>query len=161
MRVLLSVLLVGLLPAVTMAQSSDSLEFRLDAHRWEHRVLLVFVPPDGERMGNEQENWLSETDDDFRDRDLLLVTVQHGGKGTVRTAPGAKRRPITKAAVERLYGRFDVPTDGFRVVLVGKDGMEKRREVEPVAPRVIFDTIDGMPMRQRELRERDDSSEGS
>ncbi|MCS4120976.1 hypothetical protein GGP45_001318 [Salinibacter ruber] len=52
-----------------------------------------------------------------------------------------------------------MPDDAFRVVLVGKDGTEKRREAEPVSARSVFDTIDAMPMRQREMREQDGGGE--
>jgi len=52
-----------------------------------------------------------------------------------------------------------VAPDAFRVVLVGKDGTEKRRDAEPVAARSLFDTIDAMPMRQREMREQDGGGE--
>lgn len=161
MRVIAAVLLLSALPIRVMAQSSDSLDFRLDAHRWEHRLLAVFVPEDDAEAREEQENWLAETDDGFRDRDLLLITLQKGSGGTARKAPGAPPTPITHAAVDRLYRRFDVPPDAFRVVLVGKDGTEKQRAVAPVAPRAVFDTIDSMPMRQRELRERDESNGGA
>lgn len=161
MRVIAAVLLLSALPILVMAQSSDSLDFRLDAHRWEHRLLLVFVPEDDAEAKVEQENLLAETGDGFRDRDLLLITVQKGTEGTVRKAPGAAPSAITQAAVDRLYRRIDVPPDEFRVVLVGKDGTEKQRAVAPVSPRAIFDTIDSMPMRQRELRERGDSDGGS
>jgi hypothetical protein len=44
------------------------------------------------------------------------------------------------------------------VILVGKDGTEKRRNAAPVTARSIFDTIDAMPMRQREMREDDGGS---
>lgn len=141
-----------------MAQpSSDSLDFRLDAHRWEHRVLVIFVPDGDEERLEEQEDRLAGSDEGFRDRDLLLLTV-HESEGHVRKTPGAEPLFLTEAAVNRLYQRFDVPVDDFRVILVGKDGTEKRRAVSPVDTRSIFDTIDGMPMRQRELRERDDSN---
>jgi hypothetical protein len=78
-------------------------------------------------------------------------------RGTHRPVPGADPQPLAEAAVRRLRERFDVAPDVFRVVLVGKDGTEKRRDAEPVTARSIFDTIDAMPMRQREMRE---SSEG-
>lgn len=141
-------------PLVAMAQSeSDPADFRLEAHRWEHRLLFVFVPAAGDSALATQEERFSGHDVGFRDRDLWLLTVWGGAEGTLREAPGTPPRPLTAAAVERLYDRFDVPVDAFRVVLVGKDGTEKRRDAEPVTVRSVFDTIDGMPMRQREMRE--------
>jgi hypothetical protein len=140
-----------------MAQSSpDTVDFRLDAHQWEHRLLFVFVPEEASDQLDAQEEAFDGTDAGFRDRDLLLITLTQASDGTVRDAPGAGARPLSDAAVQRLYDRFNVPGDAFRVVLVGKDGTEKRRDAEPVATRSIFDTIDAMPMRQREMREDSD-----
>ena len=42
---------------------------------------------------------------------------------------------------------------GYSLLLVGKDGGEKRRELLPVSVHKIYAQIDGMPMRQREMRD--------
>lgn len=137
-----------------MAQSpSDSVDFRLEAHQWEHRLLFVFAPTAAADSLAAQERRFDGHDPGFRDRDLRLLTLHGPADGTIRAAPGAEARSLTAASAERLYERFDVPADAFRVVLVGKDGTEKRRNAEPVTTRSIFDTIDAMPMRQREMRE--------
>jgi hypothetical protein len=132
---------------------ADSVDFRLDAHRWEHRLLFVFAPSDTAEALSVQEEAFEGQDAGFRDRDLLLLTITGDTAGTLRDGPDAEPRPLTDAAVRRLCDHFGVPADAFRVVLVGKDGTEKRRDAEPVTPRSIFDTIDAMPMRQREMRD--------
>jgi hypothetical protein len=157
MRSLLAALALSLLALPTMADApTDSLNFRLDAHRWEHRLLLVFAP-EADSARPDQEAQLDGSDAGFRDRDLLLLTITGPENGTVREAPGDDPRSLTEAAVRRLYDHFGVPTDAFRVVLVGKDGTEKRRDAEPVTARSLFDTIDAMPMRQRELQEKSET----
>ena len=50
--------------------------------------------------------------------------------------------------------RFGVEDGTFAAVLVGKDGGEKHRSAGPIAHRKLFDLIDAMPMRQREIRSR-------
>jgi hypothetical protein len=40
------------------------------------------------------------------------------------------------------------------VILVGKDGTEKRREQTPIELADIFNQIDAMPMRQQEMKQR-------
>jgi hypothetical protein len=44
--------------------------------------------------------------------------------------------------------------DGFAALLVGKDGGVKRTSYEPLDTDDLFDQIDQMPMRRREMRER-------
>ena len=41
---------------------------------------------------------------------------------------------------------------GFTVILIGKNGGEKKRFLEPVQPAALFDIIDQMPMRRREMK---------
>jgi len=131
----------------------DSVDFRLDAHRWEHRLLFVFAPSaEADPLATQQEAFNGHAAG-FRDRDLLLLTITGEARGHLQEEAGAEPQPLTEAAVDRLYDHFGVPLDAFRVVLVGKDGTEKRRDAEPVTTRSVFDTIDAMPMRQREMRE--------
>jgi hypothetical protein len=146
-------LLLALALTAMSPTPSDSVDVRLDEHRWEHRPLVVFAGEGHSDALEAQEEALAGTDEGFRDRDMLLITVRAEGTSRIRRAPSGDARPLTDAAVRRLQERFDVPSDAFRVILVGKDGTEKRRETEPVAARVLFDQIDAMPMRQREMRE--------
>ena len=50
--------------------------------------------------------------------------------------------------------QLDLNEDVFSVILIGKDGGVKLRSAEPVSAEAIFGLIDGMPMRQREMRNR-------
>ena len=49
--------------------------------------------------------------------------------------------------------KFSVRQGSFLVILIGKDGEEKMRR-QKVNLTEIFAVIDGMPMRQREMKER-------
>ena len=153
MRQFLSLVILALLPAITMATPADSVDFRVEDHRWEHRLLFVFAPSNTSEALIQQEEAFANHDAGFRDRALLLLTVTGNDQGTHRTVPGSEPRPLTGASARQLRERFDVAPDAFRVVLVGKDGTEKRRDAESVTARSIFDTIDAMPMRQREMRD--------
>lgn len=42
----------------------------------------------------------------------------------------------------------------FEAVLVGKDGGEKLHSATPITAERLFETIDAMPMRRQELRQR-------
>ncbi len=147
MTALTLILALGMVPP--SSASSDSTEFRLDDHRWTHRLLFVFASSRDAEPYVEQVKRLAGTQGGFRERDLLLIEVMDEGPSRVSTDT------LSAASEERLRDRFDVPPSAFRVVLVGKDGTEKRRDETPVTAQSIFETIDAMPMRQREMREDD------
>jgi hypothetical protein len=115
-------------------------------HRWSHRLLFVFAPSPHDERFKQQVARLSNASDGMSERDLLLVSVVTGGPSQ------ANGRPLTTGAAQRLRERFNIAPPAFRIVLVGKDGTEKRRDEAPVSARSLFDTIDAMPMRQREMR---------
>jgi hypothetical protein len=131
----------------TASTAPDSIDFRLEDHRWTHRLLFVFAPSRDAEPYVEQVKRLAGTQGRFRERDLLLIEVVNEGPSRVSTDT------LTASSESRLRDRFDVSSSAFRVVLVGKDGTEKRRDEWPVAAQSIFETIDAMPMRQREMRE--------
>ena len=55
-------------------------------------------------------------------------------------------------AADAARSRFGIGRETFTAVLVGKDGGEKFRSTEPVQPQDLFDRIDAMPTRRREMR---------
>ena len=59
---------------------------------------------------------------------------------------------LPEQTARALIKRFPC-SKGFAVYLVGKDGGTKLTGVEPVNPLEIYQLIDSMPMRQREIRE--------
>ena len=145
-------LLFFALPAANAQSRMDAdAPFSLDRYQWEHRVLLVFAPT-AEHEGYGTQMALFEGEEaGFKDRDL--VTIHVFGKGESH----AEGEALSEADAEGLRERFDVGSGAFQVVLVGKDGTEKRRDRAPVRTSALFDEIDAMPMRQREMREQQDS----
>jgi hypothetical protein len=154
MRTVLAALVVCCLtiPLAMSASPADSVDVRLDAHRWTHRLLFVFAPSTTHDAFQAQMDALAEADAGLRDRDMRLFTVVAEGTSRQRMVASDPGQPLTGASVRRLRDRFDVPMDAVRIILVGKDGSEKRRESDPVSVRALFDQIDAMPMRQREMR---------
>ena len=69
-------------------------------------------------------------------------------------SPPGGRAPTGHLSATVLRRHFAVPDDGFAAILVGKDGTEKLRSDTPVTPVTLFAAIDAMPMRQQELRDR-------
>lgn len=150
MRGLLFVVLFLFGSAVSLAQSdpSSTMSFDVDDHRWTHRLLLVFAPSDEHPQLLEQRQMATGFVEGFRDRDLLFISVLEKGESL------ADNRPIDQASVEKLRARYGIESDDFAVILVGKDGTEKRRSGRPVPIEDLFEQIDQMPMRMRELQQR-------
>lgn len=147
MRVLVVVTFLAC-AAAAPAQPSPPMSFDEAAHQWVHRLLYVFAPSDEHPDLLAQRQLLDGTADGVRDRDLLIVTVIERGESRVDGAA------MDVASADRLRTTHDVVPGEFAVILVGKDGTEKRRSAGPLAPEALFEQIDRMPMRQREMRER-------
>ena len=98
---------------------------------------MLFAPSDQDESYTRQRALLEGHEAAFEDRDLLAIHLVEDGPDEA-----AERR------------RFGVEPAAFAAVLVGKDGTEKFRSHEPVRPRTLFDLIDAMPMRRREMRDR-------
>lgn len=99
-------------------------------------MVLIFTPSDTDAKYVRQRNLLQDQQAGFEERDLVSYVF-------------FDESPDGDAPREQ----FGVENEAFTVVLVGKDGGEKFRWQEPVAPKHLFDRVDVMPMRRRELRE--------
>ena len=112
----------------------------LKASRWQKRVLLLCAPTADDAALRRQQELLIPARADLAERDLLVREV------VMTKLSAADQRYLTQ--------RLGVQTGAFTVVLIGKDGGVKRRESQPTPPDNLFSTIDAMPMRQQEMRNR-------
>jgi hypothetical protein len=85
----------------------------------------------------------------FSARDLDLIEAV--GSGPVRV----NRQPVASPTVDELRDHYRVAGD-FAVRLVGKDGEVKLATTHLVTMEQLAEIIDAMPMRQGEMRERQD-----
>ena len=119
----------------------------LDAHRGEHRLLLIFAASSRDENLARQDRLLEGSGDGDAARDLVLCDLLEDGSGSF----GGETVSPGEAAEARE--RFGVEPGRFTVLLVGKDGTVKHRSREPVEPGELYALIDAMPMRRREMRE--------
>jgi hypothetical protein len=106
------------------------------AMRWERRVLLLSAPRGDDAGLAAQRRALAGWDAAARERDLAVVTIVGD------QVSGADDRAAA------LRKRYRLPAGRFIAILIGKDGGEKLRSAEPIAPEVLAETIDAMPMRR-------------
>ena len=130
----MKLLLITLLSGIVLNASAQE-RAPLATYRWNNRPLLVFAPAGDHPGYREQLRRVRAEQTGFKERDMVLVEVIGDG-----------------ADARALRARFRVKRESFTVILVGKDGTAKDRWVEPVPMGEVFRLIDGMPMRQREMR---------
>jgi hypothetical protein len=118
----------------------------LAAMRDKQRAVVVFANGNN-ALAEQQLQVAAQHAADFRERDLLLVGIE----GTDPSVPTAMLKPDEDAAARR---RFHVEAGQFTVVLIGKDGGEKLRSHTPFTWQTLRDTMDSMPMRAEEMRQR-------
>lgn len=118
---------------VRPAGDSDLSEFL-----WINRPIIVFADTEADPRYQQQIEMLLDGEAMMLERDVVVLTD---------TDPAARSQLRTK-----LRPR------GFQLVLVGKDGGVKLRKPFPWSVRELSRSIDKMPMREREIRERRESN---
>jgi hypothetical protein len=127
-------------PAVAgvLAMSSASADADpLARYRWNARVLVVFAADEGDPQLTRQKGLLVGARHGVAERDLVVLE-----------AVGSS------SEADRLRRQLGVPGGEFRAVLVGKDRGAKLTDTAAIAPDRLFATIDAMPMRRQEMRQR-------
>jgi hypothetical protein len=145
MRIIFSSFFVMSVLAILLVPFSFGID--LKSYRWNSRLLLVFSPNNANRYYETFEEELSNRHREIEDRDLIVFRIFETQGSRLAD------RPLTPEDAEKLRRRFEVESDRFTVILIGKDGGLKMSRPGGVTPREVFDRIDSMPMRQREMRE--------
>lgn len=120
----------------------------LAKHEWTHRPVVIFATSRDEPVYERQVAMLEAHADGLRERDIVVYHVIEEGESVGPS--GAVSEGVARALRERAE-----PETSFLVVLVGKDGTEKLRRTEMLSAETLFETIDAMPMRRREMREQE------
>ncbi|MFP4354458.1 MAG: DUF4174 domain-containing protein [Phycisphaerae bacterium] len=121
-------------------------ELVMEQYRRSHRPLLLFAPAGNDPHLRAMLGELAEQVDSFQERDMVLLEI----------VPGQSRaggEPLSEDQAAALRRHYRIDNDEFAVVLVGKDGTVKLNSRRVVPAESIFDLIDQMPMRRREMQE--------
>ena len=124
--------------------------FDLENYRWKNRVLLVFAPDERDGLYQRQTALANEARAGYRERDLVVVSV------FTESGRDEENSILQKGQTRQLRTDFRVSDSQFCVILIGKDGGEKLRQADVLAIEKLFGVIDAMPMRQSEVKRKNE-----
>ncbi len=104
----------------------------LSSYQWDKRPVLVFTKSASHQEYKQQIQVLNAAQSALAERDVVVLV---------------DAKPETLSDLRMTF----MPED-FLFVLIGKDGSVKYRSEEPVSTTKLFEIIDAMPMRQREMQ---------
>ncbi len=118
----------------------------LDDFQWKNRiVLLVDASSDTDALKSQLAELISDRQA-LKERDLILFRV-------TPEAVYASDGSTSNLTAKDIYENFGLDSNFKGILLIGKDGGIKLKKHFMVSALDIFDLIDGMPMRRREMRE--------
>lgn len=130
---------------IVFAMKFDPSPVTLEDLQWKYRILLVF--PGTDQKSAPELGWTSALEKELLERNLIYF---HFGD----TLTGNSDYLFTSAYREKLEKQYRLGAKENSYVLIGKDGGVKlKREQQKVDWEELFNTIDAMPMRMREMRE--------
>lgn len=126
--------------------------------QWNNRVLVLHAVSEYQSLGGEQVAMLSSYAAEMEERELIVLNLT---SRVLEKVPNLSPFPFeTRILDDREERRYllsqfggDDLLAGLRVSLVGLDGEIKQRWDGVVEPSEIFDAIDAMPMRMREIEQ--------
>lgn len=118
----------------------------LSRYHGRNRVLLVLSPTTGSGCVARQREALASAQAGLRERGVVVIWA---AGSTVTVEGGERLLDLDSRSLAYAYGVK--PGEAFQALLIGKDGTVKLRVGEPVPAERLFELIDGMPMRQREM----------
>ncbi len=143
---------LSFIPVILLAFMSANDQITLEDLRWKNRILLVF--PTSAYAENPDYLFIPESDtleSEIKERDMVYFVFGDSLKSNSDFS-------FSNDYIEQLRAKHTLGTKKDCYVLIGKDGGTKlRREQSKIDWEELFGTIDAMPMRIREMKEKDNS----
>jgi hypothetical protein len=141
-------LLRNFIPIATgiMLTLSPALGADLTSYRWKKRLMLVFSADTSEAEYVAFNQSLKQRLSEVQDRELIILRIFEKAPSRIM------EQPLQPEEAEKLRRRFSIKSGQLTVILIGKDGGVKMVKERRADIQEIFDLIDSMPMRQREMR---------
>ena len=123
--------------------------FALMQYQWKNRVLVVSAPSEDDKNLREQQNDVAMAPAEFADHAMVLVTLLDNAVST------ANNRILTTEDAATAREALGIRLGSFALRLIGKDGSVKLSSTTALSMTEIYSLIDTMPMRQREISDRE------
>ncbi|MGB5418967.1 DUF4174 domain-containing protein [Algibacter sp.] len=115
------------------------------SHQWENRILLILTDNSDTTTFQNQLKEFQTHENGLTDRKLIVYQI----KEYIYTK-GLKEGEWQHSS--KLYKTYKSVNTSFEVILIGLDGGIKIRQSELLTCEKLFETIDVMPMRKAELK---------
>lgn len=120
----------------------------LTQFQWKNRLLFLFAQENNHPLFKDLQSQIVAQKAEVDDRDLIVFEVPAQGPARMNTSP------LDRKEADSIRNHFAIPSNTFSLILVGKDGGIKLKRRDQVDLREVFELIDSMPMRQREMRQK-------
>ena len=143
------VLIFFILVSSTVWTPTKTLSMDLTQFQWKNRLLFIFAEDDSHPLFKDLQRQIVAHKAEVEDRDLIVFEVPAQSPARMNT------NQISRKDADSIRNHFAISSDTFSLILVGKDGGVKLKLHEYASLEEVFELIDSMPMRQREMRQKD------
>jgi hypothetical protein len=137
------------LVSLTVWTRMETFSMNLAQFQWKNRLLFLFSPDKNHPLFKKFKNEILNHQAEVKDRDLVVFEMCE------RDSAKMNGSDIDRQTADAIRDHFSVPSNKFSLILVGKDGGIKLKRHDHVSLEEVFELIDSMPMRQSEMRQKD------
>jgi hypothetical protein len=134
--------------ALTICTPKETMPMDLTQFQWKNRLLFLFAEDASHPLFRNLQSQIMVQKAEVDDRDLIVFEVPARGPARMNNTP------LDRKDADSIRTHFAIPSNTFSLILVGKDGGIKLKREDRVDLREVFGLIDSMPMRQREMQQK-------
>lgn len=144
----LMVFYTGIFSVLAAGPEPPESDIQFEDFRWKNRLVVLTAPSPDDPLLKEQLELFRDEEEGLKERDLRIIRIHGKGQAFVDTLP------LDPESVENILEATGLDTESFTFTLFGKDGTPKLSSPAPVPVENLYARIDRMPMRRREIQER-------
>jgi len=120
----------------------------LDDFQWKNRLLIIYLADQKSAQLKKQLDEIEQIEKGYKERDLKIILLKN------QKVEIWKSNKNHNLQFNQIIKELDIDESKYyQNLLIGKDGGVKLRSNSPISNVNLFNTIDAMPMRQREMKD--------